>query len=155
MVRRAPSTRDTVLSTFALVAVAQIGWTVYLGVSLPRHYTVNHWDLAWVGLDTAQVAMLVCAAWAAWRRRAVLIVFACASGTLLIVDAWFDVTTARYRDLDMSLVLLAVELPLAFLMFWIARRIFRRLTVATTTEDTKERARLPRGWGEREGSPDA
>jgi len=151
--RRAPTTRDTVLSTFALVAVAEIGWTIYLGMSLPRHYTANHWDLAWVGLDTAQVAMLVCAAWAAWRRRAVLIVFACASGTLLVVDAWFDVTTARYSDLDESLLLLAVELPLAILMFWIARRIFRRLTEATSSEDSKERATLPSGWGGREDSP--
>jgi len=142
-----------VLSTFALVAVAEIGWTIYLGMSLPRHYTANHWDLAWVGLDTAQVAMLVCAAWAAWRRRAVLIVFACASGTLLVVDAWFDVTTARYSDLDESLLLLAVELPLAILMFWIARRIFRRLTEATSSEDSEERATLPSGWGGREDSP--
>lgn len=147
---RTPSTRDTLLSTFVLAALAEIGWTAYLGVSLPRHYVANHWDLAWVGLDVAQVAVLLLAAWAAWRRRAILIIFACASGTLLIVDAWFDVTTARYRDLDASLWFLVLEVPLALVMFWIAARIFRRLTNATTGEDATTRATLGVGWGGRD-----
>ncbi len=149
---RVPSTRDTLLSALALGALAEIGWTIYLGVSLPRHYVANHWDLAWVGLDVAQVAMLIASAWAAWRRRAVLIVYACASGTLLIIDAWFDVTTARYRDLDQSLWFLIFEVPLAFVMFLIAARIYRRLTGAATTEDTSTRATLGQGWGGRDGA---
>ncbi len=151
---RAPTTRDTLLSTFAVVAVAEIAWTVYLGVSLPRHYVANHWDLAWVGMDTAQVALLLLAAWAAWRRRAVLIVFACASGTLLLVDAWFDVTTARYSDIDQSLWFLVVELPLAAMMFWIARRIYLRLVTASVLEDRRSRATLHSGWGTRDASPE-
>ena len=147
---RTPLTRDTILSTFALVAIAETGWTVYLAFTLPRHYVANHWDLAWVGLDVAQVLTLLLAAWAAWRRRAVLIVFACVSGTLLLVDAWFDVTTARYRDIDQSLWSLAVEVPLAAVMFWIARRIYRRLMVATTVDDARTRATLHSGWGARD-----
>jgi hypothetical protein len=147
---KVPSTRDTLLSALALGALAEIGWTIYLGASLPRHYVANHWDLAWVGLDVAQVTLLLATAWAAWRRRAVLIVFACASGTLLIVDAWFDVTTARYRDLDQSLWFLVLEVPLAFVMFFIAVRIYRRLTWAPADEDTPTRATLGRGWGERD-----
>ncbi|HVB71314.1 MAG TPA: hypothetical protein VND83_07425 [Acidimicrobiales bacterium] len=151
---RAPSTRDTLLSTFAVVAVAETAWTVYLGVSLPRHYVANHWDLAWVGMDAAQVAVLLLAAWAAWRRRAVLIVFACASGTLLLVDAWFDVTTARYSDVDQSLWSLVVELPLAAMMFWVARRIYLRLVSASVTEDRRSRATLHSGWGTRDAPPE-
>jgi hypothetical protein len=146
-VARIPSTRDTLLSTFALVAVAETGWTIYLALSLPRHYVANHWDLAWVGLDAAQVATLLLAAWAAWRRRAVLIVFALVAGTLLLVDGWFDVTTARYRDIDTSLWFLTIELPLAALMFWIARRIYLRLVTATTIGDSHPRTILHSGWG--------
>ncbi|MFI5034585.1 MAG: hypothetical protein ACHQFZ_00065 [Acidimicrobiales bacterium] len=146
MARWAPTTRDTLLSTFALVALGEIGWTVYLGLTLPRNYVANHWDLAWVGLDVAQVVLLILVSWAAWRRRAVLIVFACASGTLLLVDAWFDVTTARYSDFDQSLLFLVLEVPLAFVMFWIARRIYHRLTFTTLDEEAASRTTLRRGW---------
>lgn len=150
---RAPSTRDTLLSVFAACAVGETAWTIYLGFSLPPHYNANHWDLAWVGLDVAQVAMLILAAWAAWRRRAVLIVFASVSGTLLLVDAWFDVTTARFSDVDTALWFLAVEVPLALMMFWLAARIYRRLTWAESGEGAHARARLARGWSDREPSP--
>jgi hypothetical protein len=145
-VARTPSTRDTLLSTFALTAVAETAWTIYLGFSLPPHYVANHWDLAWVGLDVAQVAMLLLSAWAAWRRRAVLIIFACASGTLLLVDAWFDVTTARFSDVDTALWFLALEIPLALLMFWLAARIYRRLTASRADGDAAARATLGSGW---------
>jgi hypothetical protein len=151
---RAPNTRDTLLSAFTIIAIGEIGWTVYLGVSLPRHYVANHWDLAWVGMDTAQVVMLLLAAWAAWRRRAVLIVFACASGTLLLVDAWFDVTTARYSDIDQSLWFLLIELPLAAMMFWVARRIYLRLVSSAVADDRLSRATLHSGWGTRDAPLD-
>jgi hypothetical protein len=123
-----------VLTTLTVGALAETAWTAYLGLRLPRHYTAEHWDLAWVGLDTAQVLMLLLAAWAAWRRRAVLIVFACAAGTLLLVDAWFDVTTARYSDFEQSAISLAIEIPSAIVLFWIAYRTFSRLTRSLSIE---------------------
>ena len=117
------------MSVLVVAALLETAWTIYLGWRLPRHYTADHWDLAWVGMDVAQVATLLATAWAAWRRRAILVAFAVASATLVLVDAWFDVMTARYGDLDQSLTALAFELPWAVALLWIARRVFTRLAV--------------------------
>ncbi|HEY5093327.1 MAG TPA: hypothetical protein VII60_08680 [Acidimicrobiales bacterium] len=113
----------------------ETGWTIYLGLRLPRHYVANHWDVAWVGLDAAQVVFLLLSAWAAWRRRAILIQFANACATLLLVDAWFDVTTSRYSNLQQSMLALAVELPSAFVLLWISQRVAKRL-INTWLADT-------------------
>jgi hypothetical protein len=103
--------------------VIEIVWTIFLGLHLPRHYVAIHWDMAWVGLDVMEIAMLVLTAWAAWRMRAVFIIFASVTGTLFIVDAWFDVTTARRGDLDQSVWLaLITEIPIAVALFWSAWR---------------------------------
>lgn len=107
-------------------ALLEIAWTIWLGFDLPRRYVANHWDAAWVGLDGAQVLVVAACAWAAWRRRAIVILFAVAAATLLLVDAWFDVLTSRYQDLDQSLALLGAEIPGAIFLLWIARRAFSR-----------------------------
>jgi hypothetical protein len=120
--------RDTLLGVLITAALLETAWIVYVGVRLPRHYVANHWDLAWVGLDVAQVVMLLASAWAAWRRRALLILFATSSGTLMVLDAWFDVTTARGGDFDQSLILaLAIEIPFALGLFWVSRRTVKQL----------------------------
>lgn len=120
--------REVVLTVLTLGALGEILWTIYLGWHLPRHYVANHWDLAWVGLDSAQILMLLLAAWAAWRQRALLILFSSVAGALLLTDAWFDVTTARYTDLRYSVLALVIELPSAIALFWIAFFVFRRVT---------------------------
>ena len=130
--RRAQLSREVVLTALTAGALVETAWTIYLGWRLPRHYTTDHWDIAWVGLDSAQVVVLLLAAWAAWRRRAVLILFSCAAGTLLLVDAWFDAITARYDDFGTSLISLAVEVPSALVLFWIAHHVVRRLGSAIT-----------------------
>ena len=87
-------------------------WAVDVGIDLPRHYVANHRDLAWVGLDYAQITMLMGAAGAGPRRRNLMVVFATA--TLLVVDAWFHATTARRGHLFKSVVLaVLVEMPSA------------------------------------------
>ena len=153
--RRTRIQRDVVLTTLTVGALVETAWTAYLGLRLPRHYTAEHWDLAWVGLDSAQVLMLLLAAWAAWRRRAVLIVFACAAGTLLLVDAWFDVTTARYSDFEQSAISLAIEIPSAMVLFWIAYRTFHRLANSLSVEIDISRKfwRVPIPPGTEDGEP--
>lgn len=119
--------RWSILRLLVVGALVEGVWTVYVGIDLPRHYVANHWDLAWVGLDTTQIAMLVGAAWAGWRRSNLMVVFATASATLLVVDAWFDVTTARRGDLFQSVVLaILVEVPSALVLLWVALRVLRR-----------------------------
>ena len=120
--------RDPLLTLLASAALVETAWTIYIGWRLPRHYVANHWDLAWVGLDVAQIVMLLLAAWAAWRGRALLILFATAAGTLLLVDAWFDVTTARHGGFVQSLVFaLVIEIPSAVFLFWITWRTVKEL----------------------------
>lgn len=133
--------RDVILSALAVGAIAEIGWTAYLSWALPRHYVANHWDWAWVGLDSAQIIFLLLTAWAAWRRRAILIIFANTAATLLLMDAWFDVLTARYRDLGQSLLSLTIELPSAAVLLWISHRTARRF-IHTWVTDT-DMALLP------------
>ena len=114
---------------FSLAILAETAWTIYLGTRLPRTYVAGHWDLTWVGLDVSEIVMLIGAAWAAWRRRAVVIVFAVAAATLLVVDAWFDLTTARHGDVRQSVATACLEIPSALGMLWVARRATRRLLV--------------------------
>lgn len=125
------STRERLLILLTLTAIAELLWVIYLGWTLPRHYVANHWEVAWVGLDVAEIGMLLATAWAAWRQRAVVILFSIVLATLLIVDAWFDVTTARRGDfLQSALLAVFAEIPLAALLLWIAWRASSRL-VAT------------------------
>jgi hypothetical protein len=124
--------RGPLLALLLTTASVEIVWTIYMGLRLPRHYVANHWDLAWVGLDVAETVMMFLAAWAAWRRRAVFIMFASVSATLFLVDAWFDITTARRGDFWQSgMAAAAWEVPLALGLLWIAGRAIRRLSVAT------------------------
>jgi hypothetical protein len=105
-------------------------WTIYLGWRLPRVYVAEHWKVAWVGLDVAQVGALLATAWAAQRRRAVLAVFATVSASLFVLDAWFDVTTARSGDLQQSiLTAVLIEVPAAVVLFVVAVLTLRRASV--------------------------
>jgi hypothetical protein len=115
-------------------AVLEVLWTVYLGWRLPRNHIAYHWDVAWVGLDVAEILMLVGAAWAAWRRRAVLILFSIASATLLLLDAWFDVMTSGHKGFEGSLIVaIVVEVPSALALLWVARRAAHALLTTQFT----------------------
>jgi hypothetical protein len=112
---------------------------MYLGWKLPPHYVAGHWALAWVGLDVAEVSMLLGAAWAAWRQRAVLIVFSIAAATMFLLDAWFDVTTAgRGGELQSVTLAVFVEVPSALVLLWVARRAAVRLLVTHVPEGAFE-----------------
>ncbi|HET9089271.1 MAG TPA: hypothetical protein VFN54_03085 [Acidimicrobiales bacterium] len=140
---------------FRILTVAAVGetvWTVYLGWRLPHTYVAENWDAAWVGLDVAQVLSLLACAWAAWRHRAILTVYATLAATLLLVDAWFDLTTARRGDFDTSLITLIIELPSAAALLWIARRAL--IAFAGHTGTTRvHRIALP-AHRPRSGSPE-
>lgn len=130
------SRRDRLLVALLTAAVAEVAWVVYLGLALPPHYVAHHWALAWIGLDIAEVSMLFASAWAAWRQRALLILFAIMGATLFLLDAWFDVTTANHGDVDQSLLLaLLLEVPSAIALLWVAHRAVIRLFRAHSVGD--------------------
>ncbi len=120
----------------AFCAFVLIPWIVYLAIELPEHQRADHYDVAWVGFDIAMFATLAGLAAAAARRSTWTEPLAACAGTLLIVDAWFDVVTAHGRAELRSAITSAVfvELPLAVLCAWIAlhaeqlrRRAYRML----------------------------
>lgn len=106
-------------------------WIGVLAVTLPRYYRAGGWRGAWVGFDLAELAAFAAAAWAAWRGRQVLIMCLTVLATLLLCDAWFDVTlNVRTSGFLVSLLsALLVEIPLAVVAIFGARRLLR-LTIA-------------------------
>jgi len=127
-----------------------IGLAAWIGIlllTLPGRYTSSDWRGAWVGLDIAELAGFAATAWAAWHQRQLLIFFMIITGTLLVCDAWFDVALDYgSRDFTMSLVsALAVELPLALLLFRGARRLVR-VTIATMMQVSGVTGPVPPLW---------
>jgi hypothetical protein len=106
-------------------------WIGVLAVTLPRYYRAGGWRGAWVGFDVAELAAFAATAWAAWRGRQVLIMCLTVLATLLLCDAWFDVTlNLRTSGFLVSLLsALLIEIPLAVIAILGARRLLR-LTIA-------------------------
>jgi len=136
--------RRRIIDLLVIVCLGLIPWIVFLGLTLPHRYVANHWEVAWVGYDIALLCALVTTAWAAWRRRQIVIMALLVTGTMLVVDAWFDIVTdSTTRDLIISIVNAALgELPLAVLAFVVAFRLIR-LTTRTARSLAGERSDLP------------
>jgi hypothetical protein len=108
----------------AVAAVLLVPWTAWLALRLPSRHVSRHWDIAWVGFDVVLTAMIATTGIALWKRSPIAPLAATAAATLLLVDAWFDIFTARAGDeLDWAILAAALgELPLAVLCFWLIRR---------------------------------
>lgn len=112
--------------TFLLCAcLFLIPWIVFLAVTLPVHYAAGQWQVAWTGFDVGLLVLLAATAWAVWRKRQLAIVFALVTGTLLVCDAWFDITLSwGGPDLWVAVATaLLGELPMAGLMFLLSGRL--------------------------------
>jgi hypothetical protein len=107
------------------VAAFLLPWCACLGAMLPGTARAQNWQLAWVGLDGGvALAALGTAGWLTrGDPRAPLT--AAAGGTLLLVDAWFDVCTSA-PGLDRALAAVeaaCLEVPLAAAAIWLAVRL--------------------------------
>ena len=102
-------------------------WIAVLEITLPKYYRAGGWRAAWVGFDVGLLLVFAATAWAAWRRRQILIGCLMVAATLLCCDAWFDVTldwgTGGFTVSVLSAAL--VELPLAAVALIGARRLLR------------------------------
>lgn len=107
-------TRRLVRLFFAGAAVL-LPWAVLLTVALPMTTSVRRWSVAWVGLDVMQAIGLAMTGWLLLRRHPAASLMAGVTAGLLLVDGWFDMTTAAIGwDYLMALSLaVLVELPLA------------------------------------------
>ena len=113
---------------YGAVGVGLLPWAFWLSSSLPETHSSAHWDLAWSGFDVG-LAACFCGTAIAAHRRAIgwAGAFAAATGTMLIVDAWFDVILESHgNELGTAIVLAVVfEVPAAAICFWIAFRTER------------------------------
>ena len=142
---RDPRGRGVFLTLLLFGTFGLVVWTIYLGWVLPRTYVAGNWRLAWVGLDSAQVVVLLFTTWAAYRRRVIIIFFATASASMFLIDAWFDITTARTGELQNSLLAaLVVEIPAAMVLLIVSSVVVRRVLRAwqASTND----AGAPSAW---------
>jgi hypothetical protein len=121
--------RRLIAPFFALAGLVLIPWTVWLTFTLPAHHETENWRTVWAGFDLAEAAALVAVAVTALRRSLWLAPVAAIAGTLLCVDAWFDITLeAGGKHLLLAVLEAAfAELPLAAICFWVARDVERAL----------------------------
>ncbi|SNX65876.1 hypothetical protein SAMN06272735_7718 [Streptomyces sp. TLI_55] len=108
--------------------LALLPWLYVLATGLPATATAAHWPLAWVGLDALEALGLIATGLLAARGDRRLALAAAATATLLVVDAWFDTTTAAPGGDFATAVALALgaELPLAALCGRLALRTLSR-----------------------------
>jgi hypothetical protein len=122
-VRLTPAPR-WVAPLFAVLGAAMLPWTVYLAMTLPAHMHTRHYRLAWVGFDAMLVVVLLATAFLAARGNRLVGLLATVTATMLVVDAWFDVTTSGRADLPAAILsALLIELPLAAVCGWIALHV--------------------------------
>ena len=109
---------------FFAAAAAIVPWTVYLAVTLPKHYSAHFYWLGWTGFDVALVVVLVVTGRALRRGDIAVHRYASVVATMLAVDAWFNVLNANTHADRLAAIGMAVlvELPLAFACWRIARR---------------------------------
>jgi hypothetical protein len=114
---------------YLAAAVVLLPWIVYLALSLPRRSLDVHYRAAWVGFDLLLVVSLARTAYMAFRVDARVQLSATAAATLLIVDAWFDITTSHGHAAVAQAIVLAVvaELPVAVFCLYVARRVSRHV----------------------------
>ncbi len=112
---------------FAALALGLVLWTGYLAVSLPKRHVALNWNVAWAGFDLALAVVLSLVAYGALRERAWVQSAAGAASALLIMDAWFDVTTAApgWDKLEAIVLACTSEIPLALGCLWIAANAAR------------------------------
>jgi hypothetical protein len=110
------------------VAAVLLPWCLILAATLPSTYQAGHWKLTWIGLDCGTAIAAGLTAYLLHTRNRYAALPAMAAGTLLMADAWFDLSTAA-AGFDRSLALaeaLLLELPLAVCAFVVAARELRR-----------------------------
>lgn len=124
------------LICYAGASVFMIGWTVLLLLTLPSHYLAGQWRVAWTGFDLALVLLLAAMAWAIWRRRQVALLIMVVTATLLLCDAWFDITLSWGGSEGWTSLLTAAgcEVPLALAMLARARAVIVETAAAVVPQ---------------------
>ena len=104
--------------------MVMVPWLFVLATQLPASTRAWHWPLAWVGLDGLEALGLLATGILLARRDDRYRLTAVAAATLLVADAWFDVTTAAPGAQQLTALAMAAcpELPVAALCLALALR---------------------------------
>ena len=115
---------------FAAAGLFLVPWIVFLAVTLPGRDVDRHYNLAWVGFDLFLAFAVIRTAWFAFRIDPRVQLPAAATATLLMVDAWFDMTTSSGWNQFLEAALLAafVEIPAAVFSLYLARKVNRQVS---------------------------
>lgn len=111
---------------FIVAAVVLIPWIVVLFTVSPQAGIVaKHSRLVWGGFDCFLVLGFAVTAYRIATRSPRGAITSAMTGTMLFVDAWFDVLTSRRPVDQFAAVLVAVfaEIPCGLICFYVARRI--------------------------------
>ena len=117
--------RSLYLARALFVAAALMAaWTLYLAVTLPRHYSAHHYWLGWAGFDLALVAGLVTTGLSIRCGSPAVTRYAAVAATMLVIDAWLDVLNAATgSDLVVAAAMaVIVELPLVYICWQLSVR---------------------------------
>ena len=116
--------RAWVILVFGAIGIFLVPWAVWLGATLRPDHTTDRWDVVWTGFDVGLALAFALTALAAWRRSPWVGALAATTGTLLLVDAWFDIVLESHGKDIRAAVMRAVlaEIPVAGLCYWIAYR---------------------------------
>ena len=125
---RQPTARTRLGLAFTAAGVVMVPWVVYLARSLPASATNPHSALAWVGLDSCEAVALLATGVLLQRGDNRCALAATATGTLLLTDAWFDITSATPGKELTAAIAMAVcaEIPIALACAALALRLNRR-----------------------------
>lgn len=110
---------------FVVGALVLIPWTVFLFTTTEPAVVSRHSRLLWGGFDCFLVIGFALTAYRVARRSPRGAITATATGTMLFIDAWFDVLTSRHASEQLIAVLFALfaEIPCGMICFYVARRI--------------------------------
>jgi hypothetical protein len=122
--------RRRTMQIIGACVIALVPWTIFLAVSLPDQYRAHHWKLTWAGFDGLLLIGMSMTVYFGWRRRQAVVPAAISTATLLVCDAWFDISLdLGTPDVWWSVAsAVLVELPLA--AFFVHRAfLLIRLTI--------------------------
>jgi len=106
------------IALYATAAIILIPWIYDLAINLPARHLERHWDVVWVGFDMILLCNIILTLWFLARRVVWVVVSASSLATLLIVDAWFDIMTARQgKEVREAILYGVIELTLAVLTY--------------------------------------
>lgn len=121
--------RVLVLGASTVAAAFMVPWVLILARTLPDRVQTHEWGVAWVGFDVAMLLAFAATAWFGWRRRQLVMSALLVTATLLLCDAWFDLTLSWGTNEHGASIATAVlaEVPAAIFLLVSYGRVLREL----------------------------